>query len=48
MQRQSRRKKRQAEFSLCIAKISLGLGKFRNLSENFVISAKILLCTNFC
>ena len=29
-----------AEFSLCIAKISQGLLKFRNHSENFAIPAK--------
>ena len=29
-----------AGFSLCIAKISLGLRKFRNHSENFAIPAK--------
>ena len=33
-QRQSRR---QTEFSLCIAKISQGLRKFRNHSENFAM-----------
>ena len=30
-----------------IAKISLGLRKFRNHSENFAILAKIFLCENF-
>ena len=30
-----------------IAKISLGLRKFRNHSENFAILAKFLLCENF-
>ena len=39
--------RRQAGFSLCIAKISQGLQKFRNHSENFAIPAKILLCTVF-
>ena len=34
-------------FSLCIAKISQGLRKFRNHSENFVIPAKFSLCTFF-
>ena len=29
------------------AKISLGLRKFRNHSENFAILAKFLLCENF-
>ena len=29
-----------AEFSLCIAKISQGLRKFRNHSENFAIPVK--------
>ena len=36
---------RQAGFSLCIAKISQGLRKFHNHSENFAIPAKISLCT---
>ena len=36
-----------ARFSLCIAKISQGLRKFRNHSENFAISAKFSLCTFF-
>ena len=35
-------------FSLCIAKISQGLRKFRNHSENFAIPAKFSLCTFFC
>ena len=30
-----------------LAKISLGLQKFRNHSENFAILAKFLLCENF-
>ena len=30
-----------------IAKISLGLRKFRNHSENFAILAKFSLCENF-
>ena len=30
-----------------IAKISLGLRKFRNHSENFATLAKFLLCENF-
>ena len=34
-------------FSLCIAKISQGLRKFRNHSENFAIPAKFSLCTIF-
>ena len=33
--------RRQAGFLLCIAKISQGLRKFRNHSENFAIPAKI-------
>ena len=41
------RQGRVAEFSLCIAKISQGLRKFRNHSENFAIPAKISLCTVF-
>ena len=36
-----------AEFSLYIAKISLGLRKFRNHSENFAILAKFSLCEIF-
>ena len=44
MQRQSRR---QTGFSLCIAKISQGLRKFRNHNENFAIPAKFSLCTFF-
>ena len=39
--------RRQVGFSLCIAKISQGLQKFRNHSENFAIPAKISLCTIF-
>ena len=35
------------DFSLCIAKISQGLRKFRNHSENFAIPAKFSLCTFF-
>ena len=35
------------DFSLCIAKISQGLRKFRNHSENFAIPVKFLLCTFF-
>ena len=34
-------------FSLCIAKISQGLRKIRNHSENFTIPTKFLLCTFF-
>ena len=34
-------------FSLCIAKMSLGLRKFRNHSQNFPILAKFSLCENF-
>ena len=34
-------------FSLCIAKISQGLRKFRSHSENFAIPAKFSLCTFF-
>ena len=54
MQRQSRRQQRQNQiFAMhCknfsrIAKISQGLRKFRNHSENFAIIAKFSLCTNF-
>ena len=36
-----------AEFSLYIAKFSLGLRNFRNHSENFAILAKISLCEIF-
>ena len=43
----ARGSRRQAGFSLCIAKISQGLRKFRNHSENFAILAKISLCTFF-
>ena len=39
--------RRQAGFSLCIAKILQGLQKFRNHSENFAIPLKISLCTVF-
>ena len=39
--------RRQAGFLLCIAKISQGLQKFRNHSENFAIPLKISLCTVF-
>ena len=35
------------EISLCIAKISQGLQKFRNHSENLAILAKFSLCENF-
>ena len=35
------------DFSLCITKISQGLRKFCNHSENFAIPAKISLCTVF-
>ena len=35
--------RRQAGFSLCIAKILQGLRKFRNHSENFTIPAKFSL-----
>ena len=41
MQRES------AGFSLCIAKISQGLRKFRNHSENFPIPAKFLYAQFF-
>ena len=34
------RKQESAGFSLCIAKISQGLRKFRNHNENFAILAK--------
>ena len=34
-------------FSLCVAKISQGLRKFRNHSENFAIPAKVSLCAFF-
>ena len=34
-------------FSLCIAKISQGLRKFRNHSENLSFPAKFSLCTFF-
>ena len=34
-------------FLLCIAKISQGLRKFRNHSENFAIPTKFSLCTFF-
>ena len=40
MQRQSRRQQRQAEFSLCIAKISQELRKFLKDCENFATIAK--------
>ena len=40
-------KQEETRFSLCIAKISLGLLKFRNHSENFAILAKFSLCENF-
>ena len=40
-------KHKETKISLCIAKISLGLQKFRNHSENFAILAKFLLCENF-
>ena len=40
-------KQEETKISLCIAKISLGLQKFRNHSENFAILAKISLCENF-
>ena len=36
-----------AGFSLCITKISQGLRKFCNHSENFAIPAKFSLCTFF-
>ena len=36
------RMRESAGFSLCIAKISQGLRKFRNYSENFAIPAKFL------
>ena len=35
------------DFSLCIAKISQGLQKFRNHRENFAIPTKFSLCTFF-
>ena len=40
-------KQKAAGFSLCIAKISQRLRKFRNHSENFAIPAKFSLCTFF-
>ena len=40
MQRQSRRKKRQVEFSLCIAKISQGL---RNSMHSEIVSPVFLM-----
>ena len=39
--------RRKAGISLCIAKISPELRKFRNHSENFVIIAKFSLCEIF-
>ena len=39
--------RRQAGFLLCIAKISQGLRKFHNHSENFAIPAKFSLCIFF-
>ena len=45
MEKQAKRK--NAEFSLCFEKFSLGLRKFRNHSENFAILAKFSLCEIF-
>ena len=39
--------RRQAGFSLCIAKISQGLRKFRNPCENFVMHIVSLSYRNF-
>ena len=39
--------RRVQDFSLCIAKISQGLRKFCNHSENFVIPAKFLYAQFF-
>ena len=47
MEWQSRSSRGKPGISLCIAKISQGLRKFRNHSENFAILAKFSLCTNF-
>ena len=40
-------KQEETGISLCIAKISQGLRKFRNHSENFTILSKFLLCEIF-
>ena len=40
-------KQEETRFSLCIAKISLGLRKFRNHRENFAILPKFSLCKIF-
>ena len=40
-------KQEETNFSLCIAKISLGLPKFRNHSEILAILAKFSLCKIF-
>ena len=40
-------KQEETGISLCIAKISQGLQKFRNHSENFAIVAKFSLCEIF-
>ena len=40
-------KQEETKFSLCIGKISLGLRKFRNHSENFAILEKFSLCKIF-
>ena len=40
-------KKEKAGIFAMLAKISLGLRKFRNHSENFAILAKFSLCENF-
>ena len=42
-----RRKTSKPEIFAMIAKISLGLRKFRNHSENFASLAKFSLCENF-
>ena len=47
MQEKYKRQGRNAGFSLCIAKISQGLRKFSNHSENFAIPAKFSLHTFF-
>ena len=41
------RKTEKPEILSMIAKISLGLRKFRNHSENFAILEKFSLCENF-
>ena len=40
-------KQEETKFSLCIAKISLGLRKFRNPREIFAILEKFSLCKIF-